>query len=339
MCWSRRSTGVCRDRRSRSSGARSCSQRGRASGRPGRRPPRVDRAGPGLGDHGAGAVHRVDDEGAVAQPMGEISGGSASPTCRRSCARAAVHRRADPDRRGWIISDMFDLARRERSRARRLRLSDPRVTFWTLQQGDEILGCVALNQLGPEQGTNRRASSIRSRPRPPAARSRPRRGAPPRLRGCSQPADPWGPGRSRTRPSGSRRGCGSRSLAIAEKCANTSALPSSGVMKPNPFSALNHLTVPVAMMWLAATVADSLGPPPASPTGARRVDGGRAADCTWLWWARGCRAAVTRRHRKLRDAARWIRRVRRDVIAHRYLAVTRVFGTRADIRSDFTPTG
>ena len=31
-------------------------------------------------------------------------------------------------------------------------LSDPRVTFWTLQEGDEILGCVALKQLEPEHG-------------------------------------------------------------------------------------------------------------------------------------------------------------------------------------------
>src|SRR5664279_1358026 len=35
---------------------------------------------------------------------------------------------------------------------------------------------------------------------------------------------------------------------IAEKCANTSAEPSSGAMKPKPLSPLNHLTVPVAMM-------------------------------------------------------------------------------------------
>src|SRR5678815_112158 len=34
---------------------------------------------------------------------------------------------------------------------------------------------------------------------------------------------------------------------IAEKCANTSLPPPSGVMKPNPFASLNHLTVPVAM--------------------------------------------------------------------------------------------
>src|SRR5919106_733227 len=34
---------------------------------------------------------------------------------------------------------------------------------------------------------------------------------------------------------------------MAEKCANTSSLPSSGAMKPKPLSALNHLTVPVAI--------------------------------------------------------------------------------------------
>src|SRR3954447_25473556 len=33
---------------------------------------------------------------------------------------------------------------------------------------------------------------------------------------------------------------------MALKCTNTSALPSSGVMKPKPFSELNHFTVPVA---------------------------------------------------------------------------------------------
>lgn len=31
-------------------------------------------------------------------------------------------------------------------------LSDPRVTFWTLQEGDEVLGCVALKQLEPTHG-------------------------------------------------------------------------------------------------------------------------------------------------------------------------------------------
>jgi putative acetyltransferase len=31
-------------------------------------------------------------------------------------------------------------------------LQDPRITFWTVQEGDEILGCVALKQLDPEHG-------------------------------------------------------------------------------------------------------------------------------------------------------------------------------------------
>src|SRR5947208_1964389 len=35
---------------------------------------------------------------------------------------------------------------------------------------------------------------------------------------------------------------------MAEKWTKTSALPSDGVMKPNPLSALNHLTVPCAIL-------------------------------------------------------------------------------------------
>ena len=36
-------------------------------------------------------------------------------------------------------------------------------------------------------------------------------------------------------------------MLIAEKCANRSSPPPSGVMKPKPFASLNHLTVPVAI--------------------------------------------------------------------------------------------
>src|SRR4029450_1803209 len=36
-------------------------------------------------------------------------------------------------------------------------------------------------------------------------------------------------------------------MLIAEKCANRSSPPPSGVMKPNPLASLNHLTVPVAI--------------------------------------------------------------------------------------------
>src|SRR5258705_13741438 len=35
--------------------------------------------------------------------------------------------------------------------------------------------------------------------------------------------------------------------SIAEKCANRSSPPPSGVMKPKPLASLNHLTVPVAI--------------------------------------------------------------------------------------------
>src|SRR5260221_6516253 len=36
-------------------------------------------------------------------------------------------------------------------------------------------------------------------------------------------------------------------ILIAEKCANRSSPPPSGVMKPKPFASLNHFTVPVAI--------------------------------------------------------------------------------------------
>ena len=37
-------------------------------------------------------------------------------------------------------------------------------------------------------------------------------------------------------------------MLIAEKWANKSSSPSSGVIKPKPFASLNHLTVPVAIL-------------------------------------------------------------------------------------------
>ena len=37
------------------------------------------------------------------------------------------------------------------------------------------------------------------------------------------------------------------SICTAEKCANTSAPPPSGSMKPNPLASLNHFTVPCAI--------------------------------------------------------------------------------------------
>src|SRR5215470_15349035 len=36
-------------------------------------------------------------------------------------------------------------------------------------------------------------------------------------------------------------------MLIAEKCANRSSPPPSGVIKPKPFASLNHFTVPVAI--------------------------------------------------------------------------------------------
>src|SRR5439155_15045088 len=36
-------------------------------------------------------------------------------------------------------------------------------------------------------------------------------------------------------------------ILIAEKCANRSSPPPSGVMNPNPLASLNHFTVPVAI--------------------------------------------------------------------------------------------
>lgn len=37
-------------------------------------------------------------------------------------------------------------------------------------------------------------------------------------------------------------------MLMAEKCANKSSPPSSGVIKPKPFASLNHLTVPIAII-------------------------------------------------------------------------------------------
>src|ERR1700745_44670 len=37
-------------------------------------------------------------------------------------------------------------------------------------------------------------------------------------------------------------------MLIAEKCANKSSPPPSGVIKPKPFASLNHFTVPVAIV-------------------------------------------------------------------------------------------
>src|SRR5215218_10789453 len=49
------------------------------------------------------------------------------------------------------------------------------------------------------------------------------------------------------------------SPAIPEKCTNASFPPSSGVMKPKPFSSLNHLTTPVAIQHLLTAGSDARG--------------------------------------------------------------------------------
>ena len=36
-------------------------------------------------------------------------------------------------------------------------------------------------------------------------------------------------------------------MCIRDRCTNTSLLPSSGVMKPNPLDSLNHLTLPLIL--------------------------------------------------------------------------------------------
>src|ERR687897_2487304 len=66
------------------------------------------------------------------------------------------------------------------------------------------------------------------------------------------------------------------SPAIPEKCTNASFPPSSGVMKPKPFSSLNHLTTPVAIQHLLTAGSDARGvlPGTAFPhASTARIDG------------------------------------------------------------------
>jgi ornithine carbamoyltransferase len=62
-------------------------------------------------------------------------------------------------------------------------------------------------------------------------------------------------------------------MLIAEKCANRSSPPSSGVMNPYPFASLNHLTVPVAIQLVPYRNGDdrSRGP----TTGGKHIDTAR----------------------------------------------------------------
>src|SRR5436309_15835232 len=45
-------------------------------------------------------------------------------------------------------------------------------------------------------------------------------------------------------------------MLIAEKCANRSSPPPSGVMNPKPFASLNHFTVPVAISGNSSSTRD-----------------------------------------------------------------------------------
>src|SRR6185436_16228218 len=49
-------------------------------------------------------------------------------------------------------------------------------------------------------------------------------------------------------------------MLIAEKCANRSSPPPSGVMNPKPFASLNHLTVPVAICNVPKKIEKGLSP-------------------------------------------------------------------------------
>src|SRR4030065_316251 len=47
---------------------------------------------------------------------------------------------------------------------------------------------------------------------------------------------------------------------MVEKCTNTSALPSVGVMKPKPLASLNHFTVPLCIVTSARVATDGTYP-------------------------------------------------------------------------------
>src|SRR4030065_214835 len=47
---------------------------------------------------------------------------------------------------------------------------------------------------------------------------------------------------------------------MVEKCTNTSALPSVGVMKPKPLASLNHFTVPLCIVTSALGATDGTNP-------------------------------------------------------------------------------
>src|SRR5438045_6958234 len=65
-------------------------------------------------------------------------------------------------------------------------------------------------------------------------------------------------------------------MLIAEKCANRSLPPSSGVMNPKPFASLNHFTVPL-LMFTSSFRLSRANPDPGS--GSRRSRKGIDCHC------------------------------------------------------------
>src|SRR3546814_8028763 len=59
--------------------------------------------------------------------------------------------------------------------------------------------------------------------------------------------------------------------SIAEKCTKTSALPSSGAMKPKHLASLNHFTVPYCMSLPTSSVCDERALPCSPPSPRPRV--------------------------------------------------------------------
>src|SRR3954453_18371802 len=74
---------------------------------------------------------------------------------------------------------------------------------------------------------------------------------------------------------------------MAEKWTNTSAPPPSTVMKPKPLSALNHFTVPCAMLNSPSENADPVKPGPMTVFEQRRREAALSEDVP---------SAITRRH-------------------------------------------
>src|SRR4051794_18760838 len=118
------------------------------------------------------------------------------------------------------------------------------------------------------------------------------------------------------------------SPAIAEKCTNASLPPSSGVMKPKPFSSLNHFTTPVAISTALlidpacargtafphTTIAAWAGGPDGQvvPAAAAAVSRRRAGSCRRPWCPSAGRPVVASRTGWDRRSCRRCRRPASD---------------------------